>query len=82
MKYRSAWVTITAKVFIPEYEIADELKLEDTDDESAEEQLYSVEDGKIVEAFDKIASERINEVFSTDDPMKLHDFRIDWSSLK
>jgi hypothetical protein len=65
MKYRYAWVTLTAKVYVPEDEVGEHMTVEDEKS-----------------AFLELATERINELFKTDDPLKLEDVSIDLNTYK
>ena len=86
-KYHSAWVTITGKVFVDEWE------MEDLAEKRYSEYIYKAkeEDESILtflteerkmKLFDEIASEKIRDLFPTDDPFKLVEPEIDLSTYK
>lgn len=77
MKYYSAWVTITGKVFVPEFEITDALHLKSDDESTAAEKLDAVAHERIEVAFHDLANDKIRELIRTDEPMKLYEIEID-----
>lgn len=67
-QYRKAQVTITATVFVPEQEIQDE--------------LHSDEDLLPTDAFMRLAKNKIDALFPTDDPLRILDVYIDIFTIR
>ena len=74
MKLQSAWVTITGKVYVPQYEIDDLIEAGEDEDGNK----ISTED----EAFETLAKSKLSELFPTDDPFKHNETEIDMKTLK
>lgn len=82
MKYRSAYVTLTAQVFVPEYELADALDLKETAEQTKSEQLQDVVPEVLCYKFEEMARDRIDALFPTDEPLKLREVHIDMSTFR
>lgn len=81
--YRSAWATITGKVFVSDDEILDLLIQTHGDRPETEEDgidAYTYEEAKI--AFEVLAESKIKDLFPTDDPVKFNEAEIDMDSYK
>lgn len=82
-RYKSAWVTITAKVFVDTRDIAEKMGLENTEDETPMDQVESISKDKIAPVFEELARQQImDEYFSSDHPCKHYETEIDLSTLK
>lgn len=88
MKFRSAWVTLTGKVFVSEPDLEDYLAEQHPDlAKRAAEQDESILCFTTPEqeraGFEHLANEEINEKLGySDDPIKLNDVSIDLSTLR
>jgi hypothetical protein len=78
MQQRSAWVTITAKVFVPDDELQDLVA-------KGKASLLSPDDTVIEneqDAFDFLAREKIRDFIKTDEPLKYSGVDIDLTTLE
>lgn len=81
MNYRSCWVTITAKVFVSDSDIAEVLGIEG-DERLPEEKLQDLPTKTVEDAFEPIARMKISEMFPTDEPLKVADVNLDLSTFQ
>lgn len=77
MTSRSAWITVSGKIYIPDFELADALGLTGDDDRTAVEKLADVHPERIEVAFQDLANDKIRELFPSDGPVKVQEVEID-----
>jgi hypothetical protein len=83
MSYRSAWTTITGKVFVSDDDILELLRSTHGDRPEVDDlgiDAYTYEEAKI--AFEVLADQKIKDLFPTDDPVKFNEAEIDMDSYK
>ena len=80
--YRSAWATISGKVFVSDDEIAEALHLEGDEERTAVDKLADIDSSRIQIAFQDLANDKLHEKFLTDDPMKMNEVEIDMETFK
>lgn len=87
--YRSAWTTLTGRVFVPLDEIEEYLmencpravsEARGGEDECSVLDFVTVEEEK--KAFEALAKEKINACLPNDEPMKLNETEIDLSTYR
>lgn len=82
-RYKSAWVTITAKVFVDTRDIAEKMNLQCTDEQTPEDQINDMTNTQLAPVFEELARQQImDEYFSSDQPCKHYETEIDLSTLK
>ncbi len=84
VKQRSAWITISGKVFVDRYEILDKLNELYPDIEVVSDDMDALDVCTVAqeeEAFYAAAQEKISRHFLNDEPIKHYETEIDLSTI-
>ena len=83
MKYHSAFVEITGKVFVSVPDLLERLELSHPTavrDKDSDDQMDAYTEDDKREAFQELANEKIRALFPTDEPMKMNEAIIDMAT--